>query len=114
MTQLPCDYLQANDSQIRTDLPINHSGHKFSTHIIEPGIYRLSSAKNVVLYAVEILNNRAAISIFDGTKRLLFAQPSTFTGSFVWQGYAEDGLIVRSAAGTPLGANITITWTESE
>src|SRR5271163_1725943 len=75
-------------------------------HADTPGLFHLST-KGSTLYAVEVWKNAGYFISCTGTGRPLFKHHSVFTGSFVWQGYAEEGLYCKIGAGLGICPNIT-------
>ncbi len=52
------------------------------------------------------------ITLWTGARRKIWSQPSSFTGSFVLDGFCEDGLIVEvRMASVP---SITVNWREPD
>jgi hypothetical protein len=89
-------------------------GKRFSYQPEENGTFRLSYAKHVKLYAVEVHKNGGHITVADGNGRHVWSMPSVFTGSFLLEAGLDDGLIVRHGAVAGVVPEYTITWMESE
>lgn len=82
-------------------------GHK-------PGLYRLAR-RGCELYSVQILSGGSwgRIKVMDGHERELWAQPSTFTGSF-WLGAWADGGLLVEVSSRDYAPNLTINWREQD
>lgn len=81
--------------------------------LFDAGVFRLAR-RDASLYSVMIAaaGSFGRIMIRDGAGRPLWAQPSSFTGSFVLDAYAEKGLIVEAhMESAPL---LTISWREPD
>lgn len=65
--------------------------------LFDSGVFRLAR-ESVIFYSVMIAaaGSFGRLSIRTGDYRPLWAQPSTFTGSFVLDCYSENGLIVEA------------------
>jgi hypothetical protein len=82
----------------------------------ESGLFRLAR-RTCSLFSVEIkaLGSWGRILLFDEHENLIFYQPSTFTGSFVIDGCAFDGLYLLSDCGNgKTDALLTINWREAD
>ncbi len=79
----------------------------------QAGVFRLSR-RGCVFHSVMIAASGSFGSVFvrTGTGRPLWAQPSTFTGSFVVDGFAEEGLIVE--AWMDHRPFVTVSWREAD
>lgn len=106
----PCSYVDLAESITPDDIVRDGYG-KCSWHANRAGVFKLSNVDSS-LYSVEVWKNAGHFTIADGTGRPLFKQHSVFTGSFLWQGYAEKGLFCRIGAGLGICPNITIMWLE--
>lgn len=111
LERLPCEYIDVNSAIQVTDVVSGTDG-KFSWQSSLPGIWRLSSAKDLSFGVATIWKNAGHWSIFNGKGRKLTGQPSAFTGSFYFNGHSEDGLIVRLGAGVNVVPTLFITWVE--
>ena|ERR1700722_13100741 len=109
--KLPCEYIDPLLSKTTTDV-VADTNNRFSWQSSVPGLWRLSSAKDLAFYGVTIWKNAGHWSIFNGKGRVLTKQPSAFTGSFVFQGHADEGLIVRLGAGVNVVPTLFVTWVE--
>jgi hypothetical protein len=109
--RLPCEYIDPALA-VQTNDVVSDSMGRFSWESTTPGTWRLSSAKHSSFYGVTVWKNAGHWSIFNGKGRKLTGQPSAFTGSFGFQGHAEDGLIVRLGAGVNVVPTLVITWIE--
>jgi hypothetical protein len=109
---LPYQTLTVDDKIIQTITPAK-AGQFFTARLVPPGYWRLTN-KDAVVYSIMILNCGAwgFLGIYDGTRRLIWAQPSAFTGSFVIEGFCKDGIIVDNGYGQHMGTNITVNWRE--
>jgi hypothetical protein len=96
------------------DTPVIANGKRFSYQPEENGTFRLSSAKNIKISAIEVHKNGGHITVADGDGRHVWAMPSVFTGSFYIEGGVDNGLIVRHGAVAGVVPEYTITWMESE
>lgn len=112
MRKYPCSYVDISGA-IRPDDIVTNPDGRCSWHANKSGTFELSK-KGSTLYSVEVWKNAGHFTICTGTGRPLFKQHSVFTGSFVWQGYAEEGLFCRIGAGLGICPNITITWLEHD
>ena len=108
--KLNCEHIYVQDLIVPPDI-LRDDG-KCSWHATESGTFRLSSAKDVKLYSVEVWKNGGHFALFDGNGRVIFAMPSVFTGSFNWQAHSENGLICRVGAGHGMITSMTINWCE--
>jgi hypothetical protein len=54
------------------------------------------------------------ILLTDATGNDLFFMPSAFTGSFVLNAFAEDGLILRLFSRDTFAPQVTINWREPD
>lgn len=108
MTKLPCEYLYPENLLVPSD--ITSDGKRFTWHPSEIGTFRLSSAKHVKFYALEVWKNGGHVSIADGSGRVIFKQPSLFTGSFQMDGGLSDGLIIRLGAASGVIPSVTVSW----
>jgi len=81
-----------------------------SLKIGRPGIWRLAR-RDCELYSVQILSAGAfgAVRVLNGQDRVLFHQPSTFTGSF-WLGAGAEGGLVVELYSIDMAPNLTINW----
>lgn len=104
------NYIDLTNAVVPGDIVRDGQG-RCSWHANKAGVFRLSD-KESSLYSVEVWKNAGHFTIANGTGRPLFKQHSVFTGSFVWQGHAEGGLVCRIGAGLGICPNITITWLE--
>jgi hypothetical protein len=106
------EYLEVPESLIKSAWATN-TGRAFTCGLQRSGYWRLAT-KDSVIYSIMILNcgSWGFLGIYDGTRRLIWAQPSTFTGSFVLEGFCKDGIIVDNGFGRRLGTNITVNWKE--
>ncbi len=84
-----------------------------SYQLFDAGVFRLSR-RDCSFYSVMIAaaGSFGRIVIKDGEGRPLFAQPSTFTGSFVLDAFAKGGLIVEAHMST--APFLTINWREAD
>ncbi len=79
----------------------------------EAGAFRLSR-RGCVFHSIMIAASGSfgSVLVKTGTGRTIWCQPSTFTGSFVVDGYAEEGLIVEAwMENRPF---VTISWREPD
>jgi len=85
-----------------------------SATVDDLGITRFAR-RSCELYSVQVLSAGAWIRarVLTGTGRLLWFQPSAFTGSFVLMAGAEDGLMLEMG-GLNRGATIMLNWRESD
>ena len=81
--------------------------------LFDAGVFRLAR-RDCAFYSVMIAaaGSFGRIMIRDGTGRPLWAQPSSFTGSFVLDAYAEKGLVVEAHMET--APFLTISWREPD
>ncbi len=78
-----------------------------------PGVYRLSR-RDCAFHSIMISASGSfgQIVVRTGARRKIWAQPSSFTGSFGLDGFCEDGLIVEiHMQGRPF---ITVDWREPD
>ena len=94
--------------------PAAPGSHWRCYQLFDSGVFRLSR-RDSVFYSVMI----AAAGSFGrlgvreaATLRPLWRQPSTFTGSFVVDGFAKGGIIVEAYMETP--PFITVSWREPD
>lgn len=82
--------------------------------INEPGVHRLSR-RDCELYSVMILSagSWGRVRIEDGNRRGLWAQPSTFTGSF-WLSVAACGGLIVSVWASGASCNLTVNYREKD
>jgi hypothetical protein len=85
-------------------------GKRFSYQPEENGTFRLSSARNIKISAIEVHKNGGHITVADGDGRHVWAMPSVFTGSFYVEAGIENGLIVRHGAVDGVVPEYTIVW----
>jgi hypothetical protein len=92
---------------------ISSNGQMFSYSLPSQGIWHLSK-NDSVLYSMIILDcgSWGGLSIYDGTRRLLWKQPSAFTGSFVLEGYCKSGLLIDNGHGQIMPIRTTVNWRE--
>jgi hypothetical protein len=111
------EYAHVFRKEDATDLytePIAGSGMRMRT-IRESGIYRLSRRTcNAYSILIEGIGAWGRIILFDGRATEFFHQPSTFTGSFVLDGCAFDGLYCHSYSGPGSDAIVTVNWREMD
>lgn len=85
-------------------------GSHFRTYqLFDSGVFRLCR-EDCVFYSIMIAaaGSFGRLFIRTGTGRPLWAQPSTFTGSFVLDAFSEGGLIVEAyMEAQPF---LTVTW----
>ena len=81
--------------------------------LFSPGVYRLAR-RDVAFYSIMIAaaGSFGSIVVRTGTRRMLWAQPSSFTGSFVLDCFSEEGLIVE--AHMEAQPFLTISWREPD
>ncbi len=81
-----------------------------SIKIDRPGLWRLAR-RDCELYSVMIVSSGSwgRARVMDGHRRVLWYQPSTFTGSFTLGAGALGGLIVELSS-ADLAANLTINF----
>ncbi len=84
-----------------------------SYQLFDAGVFRLSR-RNSSFYSIIIAaaGSFGSITVRDGTHRPLWAQPSSFTGSFAMDAFAEGGLIIEAYMKTP--PLVTISWREPD
>lgn len=109
--KLPCEYIHPHG--LPTPDNIVSDGKRFSFQPELNGTFRLSSAKDVKLYAIEVHKNGGHITVAAGDGRVVWSMPSAFTGSFNLEGGFSDGLIGRHGAVDAVVPVYTITWLES-
>lgn len=77
------------------------------------GVFRVSR-RGCVFKSIMIAASGSfgSVVVKTGTGRIIWCQPSTFTGSFVVGGYAEEGLILEAwMESVPF---VTISWREPD
>ena len=81
--------------------------------LVDAGVFRLAR-RGCVFYSVMIAagGSFGRLWVRAGNGRPLWGQPSTFTGSFVLNCYAEGGLIVQAEMSTP--PFLTVSWREPD
>lgn len=79
----------------------------------ERGLFRLTDT-DAVFYGITLMypGDGGGLYVYDGERRLVWTMLTTFTGSFVVNGYCKGGIIVDNGYGRSMGANISITWRE--
>ncbi len=79
----------------------------------DPGVFRLAR-RDCVFYSVMIAASGSfgSVVVRTGTGRPIWSQPSSFTGSFVVNGFAEGGLVVE--AWMEARPFVTISWREPD
>src|SRR6516225_4545518 len=107
-------YLEVPDEAIKdiTAVAKHHSG-RCSASITTTGLWRLTR-NQAVMYSVQILSCGAwgGLTAYNGKRRMIWHQPSAFTGSFNMMADCEDGLIFDTGYGKDVATNITINWKE--
>ena len=83
-----------------------------AARVDEKGLFRLAR-RSCELYSVQIVSAGAwaRLRVMDGLRRVLWYQPSCFTGSFWLGAGAIDGLIVEIGS-QDRAPNLTINWRE--
>lgn len=86
-----------------------------SIQLFKAGRYRLAR-RDAEFYSVMIAAAGAwgRAAFYDGHQRLLWLQPSAFTGSFVLMAGADDGLIVELAGSQEIAPMLTVNWREKD
>jgi hypothetical protein len=110
----PFTYLQVQPKHWRKPVDLYESidiPGSFSVSLTECGIWHISDIDSM-LYSMIILNcgSWGGLSIYDGTRRLLWRQPSAFTGSFVLEGYCKGGILIDNGYKQMLPINTTVNW----
>lgn len=85
-----------------------------SIQVVRHGRFRISR-RDSELYSVQIVSSGswARARVTDAAARVLWEQPSTFTGSFWLGAAAAGGIIVEIASDREHeAANLTINWRE--
>ena len=85
-----------------------------SVRLTRAGLWRVAR-RDAELYSVQIVSagSWARARVIDGAEKILWYQPSTFTGSFWLGAYAEGGILVEISSALPHEAcNLTIDWRE--
>jgi hypothetical protein len=79
------------------------------------GMFRIAR-RHASLYSVEIkaAGSWGRILIYDGDGKLVFYQPSTFTGSFVLEGGCRNGIIVHINSGAGSDGLFMVNWREKD
>lgn len=82
--------------------------------IMKSGVWRISRRASE-LYSVQIVSSGAwgRARVMDGDGRVLWFQPSTFTGSFWLTAGAYHGLVVELDA-AEVAPNLTLNWREQD
>ena len=85
-----------------------------SHRVDDLGLFRLAR-RSCELYSVEIVSAGAwaRVRVMNGLKRVLWYQPSCFTGSFWLSACADEGLIVEIGS-QDRAPNLTINWREKD
>lgn len=108
-------YLEWPDDCIQ-DIPHVHKGPdgRCSVSIVQPGLWRLTR-KDATIYSVQILSCGAwgGLSAYNSHRRMVWHQPSAFTGSFNLIGYCAGGIIFDTGYGKTIATNVTVNWREA-
>lgn len=111
MLDAPFYYLKAPERDIQRPV-VTQNGKRGSVHLTSPGLWRIAD-KDVLWYGISITNCGACgiLAVYEGsTRRLLWMQPSAFTGSFTMGAGVIGGLIIDNGYRKLVGTDITINW----
>lgn len=95
--------------------PCEPGGLMRSTRVVRRGLYRLAR-RDAELYSVQIIGSGSwgRARLLDAN-RVMWEQPSTFTGSFWLGGGARGQMVVELYASSEHdAANLTINWREKD
>lgn len=84
--------------------------------VSRPGLFRLAR-RDCELYSVQIVGSGTftRIKMMTGTRRNLWEQVSTFTGSFWLSAFSEEGLLCEiHALNEASSPNLTLNWRERD
>ncbi len=108
------DVLDVPESSFIDSTSVPSPGSKMRAKLINtPGLHRISR-RDSEWYSIQIQcgGSWGRLEIYDGTGRLIWAQPSTFTGSFVHMGYCEKGIVVANYGAKGSAAVVIVNYRE--